>query len=153
MGKDEEAEEVPTEVIQYKQLTASAALAHDNSSARARLPGGEGGVAYDRDKIRESVCRESIGNIAEAKERFEPRSEVGRPTEGVSHAKTLRRCFTFGETCVVACWPYLPWHAATCFCLFNLQSRTKELHCCLVNGVEVAKIAKSRLRNHVRFED
>lgn len=40
---------------------------------------------YDRDKIRESVCRESIGNIAEAKERFEPRSEVGRPTEGYRH--------------------------------------------------------------------
>ncbi|KAK5986720.1 hypothetical protein GCK32_018667, partial [Trichostrongylus colubriformis] len=26
---------------------------------------------YDRDKIRESVCRESIGNISEARERFE----------------------------------------------------------------------------------
>ncbi|KIH56702.1 hypothetical protein ANCDUO_13116 [Ancylostoma duodenale] len=32
---------------------------------------------YDRDKIRSSVSRESIANIAEARERFEP-STLGR---------------------------------------------------------------------------
>ncbi|XGW09805.1 hypothetical protein V3C99_011791 [Haemonchus contortus] len=45
---------------------------------------------YDKSKIRDAVCRESIGNIAEARERFESQ-DFSRLNRGPGHQRVMHR--------------------------------------------------------------